>query len=121
MNISHLLPGVRAVIVRTGYDKWIDMRKPRRYDLIPYLSADASWFLARFKTLKVVGLDSITIDPRGSHSSHQRLRNRMILESLVHLDEIPAKNRSGFDLQTVPIRIVGATEGRVAAYAFIQM
>ncbi len=121
MNISHLLPGVRAVIVRTGYDKWIEINKPLCYDLIPYLSADASWFLARFTTLKVVGLDSITIDPPGSHASHQRLRNRMILESLVHLDEIPAENRSGFDMQTAPIRIVGATGGPVAAYAFIQM
>jgi kynurenine formamidase len=47
------------------------------------------------------------------------LKNTMILEALVHLHEIPVEHSMSFDLQTSPVRIVGATGGPVVAYAYI--
>ncbi len=116
-----LLAKVGAVVIRTGYDTWLEKNKPHAPDTIPYMAEDASKFLAQFRNIKVVGIDSITIDPPGKHASHMALRDKMIVESLVHLHEIPEVARSRFDLQTAPIRIVGATGGPVAAYAFIQL
>ena len=118
---TDLLSEVSAVVIRTGYDNWLETNRPHSTGTIPYLADDASEFLAGFPNIKVVGIDSITIDPPGSHASHRQLRDRMIVESLVHLHEIPEEIRTGFDLQTAPVRIVGATGGPVAAYAFIQL
>lgn len=118
---TDLLSEVGAVVIRTGYDNWLETNRPHSTGTIPHLAEDASRFLAGFPNIKVVGIDSITIDPPGSHASHRQLRDKMIVESLVHLHEIPEETRSGFDLQTAPVRIVGATGGPVAAYAFIQL
>ncbi len=118
---SEHLSQVGAVLIRTGYDKWLEANKPHTPENLPYLNKDTAEFVASFDNINVVGIDSLTIDSVGKHTSHQLLKEKMIVESLVHLYEIPAEAREKFDLQTSPIRIVGATGGPVVAYAFIEL
>ena len=115
------LSRVGAVLIRTGYDKWLEENRPHMPENLPYLSRDASEFIESFHNIKVVGIDSLTIDPPGNHVSHKILKEKLIVESLVHLHEIPFKKGLNFDLQTSPIKIVGATGGPVVAYLFIKL
>lgn len=112
---------VGAVIIRTGYDKWLEKNKPHIPENLPYLSKDAAEFISSFKNIKVIGIDSLTVDTIGKHEVHKIFKNILIIESLVHLYAIPLKERLNFDLQTSPVRIVGATGGPVIAYAFISL
>ena len=109
-----------AVLVRTGYDSWLEKNLPHDPELLPYFNPDAAAYLATFKNIKVVGTDSLTVDPDGSHLAHQLLKEKFIVESMVHLHTIPRDKREVFDLQTSPVKIIGATGGPVVAYAFIQ-
>ncbi len=99
--------------------KWLESNLPHEPELLPFLTPEAAGYLASFKNLKVVGTDSLTVDPPGSHLAHQFLKEKLIVESLVHLHCIPTDQRSAFDLQTSPVRIIGATGGPVIAYAYI--
>lgn len=110
-----------AVLIRTGYDKWLGANKPHNPEKLPYLNKKAAEFIASFNGIKVIGIDSLTIDPVGIHDAHQILKNTMIIESLVHLYEIPPEARENFDLQASPVKIVGATGGPILAYAFIEL
>jgi kynurenine formamidase len=116
-----LLGEKSAVLLRTGYDKWLESNFPHDPEKLPYLSPDAAEFIASFENLKVVGTDSLTVDPHGSHKAHKLLKNKFIVESMVHLHAIPVTHMDNFDLQTTPLRIVGATGGPVVAHAFIEI
>jgi len=122
----HLIPHAsliakrRAVVIRTGYDRWLEANRPHRRKNIPYLSKGAARMLAGLKNLRVIGTDSLTVDAQGSRYVHQKFKDRLIVESMVNLYSIPKANRLAFDLQTSPIAIVGSTGGPVAAYAFIK-
>jgi len=112
---------VGAVVVRTGYDKWLENHKKHNPQKIPYLSNDAAEFIASFPNINVFGIDSLTIDAIGNNFAHRMLTQRLLtLESLVHLDRIPIANAENFTLQTKPITIVGATGAPVVAYAYIR-
>lgn len=117
---ADLLSEKSAVLLRTGYDKWLEKNLPHNPELLPYLAPEAAEYLASFKNLKVVGTDSLTVDPDGIHTSHRFLKEKLIVESMVHLHAIPENNRTSFDLQTSPVRIKGATGGPIMAYAFIE-
>ncbi|MFA6227972.1 MAG: cyclase family protein [Patescibacteria group bacterium] len=123
---KHLKPFVElfsqksAVLIRTGYDKWLEANNPHQPENLPYLSKEAAEFIASFPNIKVVGIDSLSVDPAKSHVAHQELKRVMIVESLVHLNEIPQEHRLNFSLQTSPIKIIGATGGPVVVYAFIK-
>ena len=122
----HILPylnimrEVGAVIIRTGYDKWIEKNKKHNPELIPYLNKSAANIIAGLKSIKVFGIDSITIDHPGDNYTHREFKNLMIVESLVKLYNIPKKFRNSFTLQTSPIAIIGATGGPVSAYAYVK-
>lgn len=118
---SSLLSKKEAVLIRTGYDKWLEANKPHTPENLPYLNAEAAEFLSSFKNIKVVGIDSLTVDPPGKHAAHQLLKNVLIVESLVHLYEIPLEAREDFTLETSPVQIVGATGGPIVAHAFIEL
>lgn len=105
-----------AVIIRTGYDKWIETNNPHSPNLIPYLDEEAARFISTHNNIQVIGIDSLTIDAPKQHTAHQLLKNTLIVECLVHLYEIPSEQ---FDLQTTPVKIEGATGGPIVAYAFI--
>jgi len=114
-----IISGKGAVIIRTGYDRWLEENRPHVPERIPYLNREAAEYLSSFKGINVVGIDSLSVDPPGRHDSHQILKNMLIVESLVHLHEIPEGSRECFNVQTSPLRIKGATGGPVVAYAFI--
>ena len=124
---EHLVPFEKlfrekgAVVIRTGYDLWLEKNLPHDPDKLPYLTPDAAEYITSFKNIKVVGTDSMTVDPDGSHAAHRLLKEKLIVECMVHLHEIPGDKISAFDLQTSPVRIVGATGGPVTAYAFIEI
>jgi len=116
---EQLLSEKGAVLVRTGYDKWLEANLPHKPEALPYFTPEAAEYLSSLKNIKVIGTDSLTVDPPGSHKAHQLLKEKLIVESMVHLHKIPAEHCTGFDLQTSPVRIIGATGGPVTAYAYI--
>lgn len=121
MHFENLFVEKGAVLLRTGYDKWLEKNLPHNPELLPYLTPEAAEYLASLNNLKVVGTDSLTVDPDGSHIAHQFLKEKLIVESMVHLHEIPENAKLGFDLQTSPVKIVGATGGPIIANAFIEL
>jgi kynurenine formamidase len=110
-----------ALILRTGYDRWLEAN--RRHDPagIPYLDKSAVELITKCRTLKVIGTDSLTIDKPGEHYAHRKFKDRLIVECLVNLHAVPRKERMSFYLQTSPIAIVGATGGPILAYAYIPL
>jgi kynurenine formamidase len=124
---EHLLPFASllaekgAVLFRTGYDKWVENNYPHKVELLPYFNEEAAKYLASFENIKVIGTDSLTVDPDGIQTAHRLFKDKLIVESLVHLYVIPEENHNRFDLQTSPVRIVGATGGPVTAYAFVEI
>lgn len=118
---SKILSDRGAVLIRTGYDIWLEENMPHTPANLPYLNKGAAEFLNSFDNLMVVDIDSLTVDNVGNHVSHQKLKHKFIVESIVHLYEIPEKSRTAFDLQTKPVVIEGATGGPVVAYAFIKL
>lgn len=124
---KHILPYIdqigknSALILRTGYDKWLESNKKHISSSIPYIDKSAIDIVSKFKKLKVIGIDSLTIDEIGKNYAHRKLKDKLIVECLVNLYSIPKKYRSNFYLQTSPIAIVGATGGPVLAYAYISL
>lgn len=114
---------VGALIIRTGYDRWLEENYPHKPKEIPYLTEEAARYIEGFEKLKVIGIDSITVDPCGVgevQTAHQTLREKLIVEAMVNLHKIPPESRINFYLQTVPLKIEGATGGAVVALAFIK-
>lgn len=109
-----------ALLIRTGYDRWLEANKKHDPRHIPYIEKDAARLLGKYRSLKVIGVDSLTVDKVGDNYVHLQLRDILIVECLVNLHGIPQKHRKPFLLQTSPISIVGATGGPVLAYAFIK-
>lgn len=118
---SEIISEKEAIIIRTGYDKWLEANKKHNKDKIPYLTKEAGDFIAGFNNIKVVGIDSLTVDAFGSHYVHQKFKDKLIVEALVNLYSIPKEHRNNFNLQTSTIAITGATGGPVAAFAFVKI
>lgn len=115
-----------AVLIRTGYDKFLELNKKHVPIKIPYLTKGAAGLIAKLDNIKVVGIDSITIDACGRekpvHDAHWLLtKEKLVVESMVNLYKIPNENRNNFNLQTTPLIIDGATGGPVIAYAYIRI
>ena len=110
----------KALVIRTGYDKWLEANKKHQPENIPFLDKSAIELIAKCN-LKVIATDSITIDAPNTNYGHRKFKDMLIVECLVNLYSIPAKNRTNFSLQTSTIAICGATGGPIAAYAYIQM
>ncbi len=120
MSYDRQLNEKGAVIFRTGYDRWLEANFPHQPELLPYFEPEAAEYLANKRNIEVVGTDSLTVDPDGSHTAHKLLKEKLIVESMVNLHAIPEEKRQNFDLQTSPLRIVGATGGPIIAYAFLK-
>jgi kynurenine formamidase len=118
---SNLISKRNAVVFRTGYDLWLESNKPHKADKIPYLNKEAAEFIGLFDNIKVVGIDSLTVDPSQSHVAHQIFKDKLIVESMPFLHKIPKESQGSFLLQTSPVKIKGATGAPVIAYAFIKM
>jgi kynurenine formamidase len=129
IDLPHLEPHaaalreVTAIVVRTGAEQWRLQNRPFFPEAIPFFTPRAGEWLAAIANLRVVGVDSCTVDEvrlgAPVHTVHHLLRDKLIVESLVHLDEIPAEHRRCFMLQTALLKIVGATGGPVVARAYL--
>ena len=117
--VAYRLKETEALLIRTGYDRWLEQDRPHHPETLPHLDPEAARMIASFKNIRVLGIDSLTVDAFGEQVSHLALKDMMIVEALVHLYEVPESHRACFTLQTSPVRIVGATGGPVIAYAYI--
>lgn len=117
---DHDLSGVSAVVVRTGAEAWRLSGRPFRPECISYFTPAAGEYLRDQGQLRVVAIDSLTVDhvvPGAPvHTVHQLLVDKIIVESVVHLDEL---TRDTFLLQVALLRIVGATGCPVIARAYL--
>ncbi|MFC1571740.1 cyclase family protein [Candidatus Margulisiibacteriota bacterium] len=127
ITAEHIAPHIAqikestALVFRTGYDRWLEANKKHDPHNIPYIDKEAVELIEKCKWLKVIGIDSLTIDRVGDHYAHRKLRDRLIVECLVNLYSIPQKHRQSFYLQTSPVAIVGATGGPILAYAYMPL
>lgn len=129
ITLAHIKPfevaikKVSALVVRTGAERWRLENKPYSPEVIPYFSAEAGEYIASFDNLKVVGIDSLTVDEvnlkNPVHQVHWSLRDKLIIESLVNLDQIPKEYHDGFLLQTALLKIKGATGCPVIARGYL--
>lgn len=124
ITVDHLSPYIKlirkkgALIIRTGYDKLIEANYKHTHDSVPYIEKSAADLISQFSNIKVIGIDSLTIDQPYDNYAHQKLCDKFIVESLVNLSLIPKKFVHSFYLQTSPVAIIGATGGPVIAYAY---
>jgi len=127
--VAHLMPyekllhEVSALVVRTGSENWRLNNKPYSPEVIPHFSKEAGEYVASFDNIKVVGIDSLTVDEvvpsKPVHDVHWIFKEKLIIESLVHLEEIPEEFRNGFLLQTALLKIKGATGCPVIARGYL--
>lgn len=110
-----------AVIFRTGYDIYIESNYQHFIDSIPYFDSDAGEYLMTFENLNVIGIDSLSVDKPGINKVHKMLKEKLIVESLVKMYNIPEESIDTFTLQTQPIAVKGSTGGPIVANAFLRM
>lgn len=109
--------GMRAVLIRTGWDRhW---RTPKYAENAPYVTRELAELLVRANPA-LVGIDSINIDAMedGARPAHTLLLGAGIpvVEHLRGLDGLPA---SGFRFHCVPVRFRGVGTFPVRAYAIV--
>ncbi len=105
------------VLFRTGWSRlW---GTSAYFEGYPVLSPEAAHRLSNFG-LKGVGFDTISADGPGDTAFviHQTLlgTDRVILENLTHLDQLP---RAGFSIACFPLHFSGADGSPVRAVAFV--
>ncbi len=66
-----------AVIIRTGYDKWLETNNKHIPGKIPYLTKNAGNFIAEFENIKVIGIDSLTVDSGGEQYVPQKFNEKL--------------------------------------------
>ncbi len=106
---------VEAVVIHTDYGKVL--LKDKVDEDYPYLDVKAAEMLARFNNIKLVGIDSLSVDAMGENKVHQILfgnGERALVESLVCLDMIPLS----FTLCCFPLRIANSDGAPCRAVAF---
>lgn len=106
---------VEAVVIHTGYGRVL--LKDKADEDFPYLEVKAAEMLASYENIKLVGIDSLSVDAKGVNKVHHILfgREEMVLvESLVCLDQVPLS----FTLCCLPLRIANADGAPCRAVAF---
>lgn len=116
----HFVPidcGGRAVIIRTGWDRY--WRTEAYSSQHPYLTEAAAFYL-RENEASLVGIDSINIDDTsaGERPAHSILlaAGIPIVEHLAHLHTLPSE---GFRFSAAPPAIAGMGTFSVRAYAVL--
>jgi len=118
--------GISALLFRTGYDKVIERGVTDDFNFPHFEREAAAFLIERYERqgvkLNIVGLDSFTIDPKGTPDSpaHRAFLSRdiLILETLVNLEEVARAFGDGsFELICAPILYKGADGAQVRAFA----
>ncbi len=88
-----------AVIFHTGFGKYL-IKNDGRKDF-PYINPDAAKYLTEFPNLRLIGIDSLSVDPLGLLESHKIIlgSGRLLLEKVVNLDKLPLE----FKLAAFPL------------------
>jgi kynurenine formamidase len=117
--------GISALLFRTGYDKVIERGVTDDINF-PYFEEAAAVFLVKAcgqhsVPLNLVGLDSFSVDPKGTPDSPAHYaflsRDTLILETLVHLEEVARSfGEEAFELICPPILYRGADAAQVRAF-----
>ena len=108
-----------AIVLHTGYGDV--MKLGRQFiDLeFPYLTEEAARYLAQFTSLKIIGIDSLTIDKHESQDAHKAILAKtdiLILETLTNLEQLP----DNFTLLCMPLRVKEADGAPCRAFALIE-
>ncbi|MFA6424680.1 MAG: cyclase family protein [Phycisphaerae bacterium] len=107
LNYSTVTEKVGAVIIYTG-------------DNMGYLTKEETNNLKNFKTLRMVGTDSLTIDKRGANGASHRIlleKDILILEGLCNLEKVLETYGTGqFMLYAAPVAIQNTDGAPVRAF-----
>ena len=90
-SYAEMIARVEAVVIHTGYGRLL--LKGEVDEDFPYLDESAAEFLGKYKNLKIIGIDSLTVDAYQENRAHHILfadGKRILVETLVHLDELPS-------------------------------
>lgn len=118
--------GISALLFRTGYEKVIERGVTDDFNFPYFEGAAAAFLVERCEQegvkLDVVGLDSFSVDPKGTPDSpaHQAFLSRdvLIVETLVRLEAVARAFGDGsFELVCAPIPYEGADGAQVRAFA----
>ncbi len=121
--------GVSALVIRTGYDYHLGSMIAQRTDdpFFPYLTPQAAAYIANTGLpLNILGIDSFSVDPKGSNSeAHRTLfaKDILILETLVNLYALRLQLErcaaQSFTLHSVPMLYHHADAAQTRAYAIL--
>ena len=107
-----------ALILHTGYGEILKLGEKFIDFEFPHLTKECAEYIAGFKKLKLLGIDSLTIDKKGNTASHYTLlrkSNFMILETLINLEKAPNK----FILICFPLNIKNSDGAPCRAVALV--
>ncbi len=109
----------QAIVLYTGYGSVLNLGR-QFIDLeFPYLTEDAARYLSQFTHLKIIGIDSLTIDKHNSQEAHKIIlgkTNILILETLTNLEKVP----DNFTLLCMPLKIKDSDGAPCRVFALIE-
>ncbi len=119
------LNSIEALILRTGYDQTINSWA-KSSGVFPYLSPKAAEYICSLNlSLKLIGIDSQSVDKRGSNSEAHReflSRDILVLETLVNLHTLAEKaGNKLFQLHAAPVNYLKADAAQCRAYAIVDL
>ncbi len=109
------LAGAEGAVIHTGYGRVL--LKNQVDEDYPCLDVSAIRMLAGFKNLKLIGIDSLSVDAMGESTIHHiwfAEPDRWLVETMVCLEQLP----SDFSLCCLPLRIEHADGSPCRAVAF---
>ena len=117
------IQSMEALILRTGYDQTINSWA-KSSGVFPYLSPKAAEYICSLNLpLKLIGIDSQSVDKRSSNSEVHReflSRDILVLETLVNLHTLADKAKDKlFQLHAAPVNYLKADAAQCRAYAII--
>lgn len=120
------LPEGVILLARTGWSRfWNDFEKYKNQDRqgvlhFPGFSREAAEFLVRRRSVKGIGIDTLSVDygPSRDFIVHHIMHGagKYHLENLANLDKLPAR---GAFLVAAPIKIEGGSGGPARVFAFL--
>lgn len=118
------IPDKAVVLVHTGWGRfWTNYDRYKNQDVrgilhFPGVSKEAAEFLVSERSIRGMGIDTLSIDPGPSKdfAVHHVLNKarRYALENVANLDKLPAK---GFHLIIAPIKVETGTGGPTRIFA----
>jgi kynurenine formamidase len=118
------VPDKAVVLVHTGWGRfWTNYDRYKNQDIhgtlhFPGVSKEAAEFLVTERSIRGMGIDTLSIDPGPSKdfAVHHVLNKarRYALENVANLDQLPPR---GFDLIIAPIKVEHGTGGPTRIFA----